>query len=198
MKTDIIAVTNQGGGIETALQQAELVAAYKQLNTNAAMQLRLLTEETMGMMRAIAGTANGSFWIEDEDDCFAIHLVVETVMDSVKREQLLAASTSGKNEASRGLMGKIRDLFDRIGENGEMPLFDSPIMLGTSAEMYGSYSWSLDKYREALVEYREKRGDAAEEAWDELEKSVVANVADEIKVSLRGNKAEMIIEKRFA
>ena len=44
----------------------------------------------------------------------------------------------------------------------------------------------------------EKGDAAAKDAWDELEKSVVKHVADDIKVSIRGREAEMIIMKKLA
>ena len=40
--------------------------------------------------------------------------------------------------------------------------------------------------------------EAARQAWDELEKSVVAHVADDVKVSIRGSVVEMTIFKKFA
>ena len=42
----------------------------------------------------------------------------------------------------------------------------------------------------------EKR-EGAEEAWDELEKSVIAHVADEVKISIRGYDVEMIVYKKI-
>ena len=37
----------------------------------------------------------------------------------------------------------------------------------------------------------------AEEVKDELEKSIVARLADDIRVGIRGDKAEVVIEKVF-
>ena len=36
------------------------------------------------------------------------------------------------------------------------------------------------------------------EAWDELEKSVIASVADDVIVGVKGRKADLIIVKNFA
>ena len=55
MKTDIIAVSARGDRLEAALKQADKVAAYKDMPPKSALQLRLLTEEMMGMMRSITG-----------------------------------------------------------------------------------------------------------------------------------------------
>jgi len=38
---------------------------------------------------------------------------------------------------------------------------------------------------------------AAKEAWDELEKSVVTHVADDIRVSIRNGNVEMVILKKM-
>ena len=67
MVTDVIVVSTQGNRMETALEQAEKVAAYKGLAKRDELQLRLLTEEMMGLVRSITGKKEGRFWIEDQD-----------------------------------------------------------------------------------------------------------------------------------
>ena len=63
MKTDKISVSSQGARMGAALEQADKVAAYKGLSAKNALHLRLLAEEMLGMMRSIAGEADGEFWI---------------------------------------------------------------------------------------------------------------------------------------
>jgi hypothetical protein len=108
MKTDVILISSEGSNMETALSQAEKIARYKELSPKNTLYLRLLTEETMSMVRAIVGSVSGEFWIEDDADVYTLHLRVNTLMDDKKKEQLISASTSGVNEATRGFMGKIR------------------------------------------------------------------------------------------
>ncbi len=112
MKTDIIVVSSKGERMEAALNQAEKVAAYKSLSPKNTLHLRLLTEEMMGMMRSITGETEGKFWIEDQDDEYRLHLQVKSRLSSEKREKLLSASSSGRNESAKGLMGRLRDFFD--------------------------------------------------------------------------------------
>ena len=112
MKTDIITVSSKGKQIEKALDQVEKVASYKGLSRKGALHLRLLTEEMMQMMRSITGEPEGEFWIEDKDGEYSLHLKVATRLSLEKREQLLEASTSGKNESARGIMGRLRAFFD--------------------------------------------------------------------------------------
>ena len=194
MKTDVILISSEGGNMETALSQAEKIARYKELSPKNTLYLRLLTEETMSMVRAIVGSVSGEFWIEDDADVYTLHLRVNTLMDDKKKEQLISASTSGVNEATRGFMGKIRAFFE---PTASMPMFSVGFSGGAPA-MYGSYAWSMEDYREQLRQYREQNKAGAQEAWDELEKSVVAHVADDVKVAIRGRTVEMILVKKLA
>ena len=50
---------------------------------------------------------------------------------------------------------------------------------------------------EVAARVREDDGEARK-AWDELEKSVVARVADDVKVSIRGRVVEMTLLKKMA
>ncbi len=201
MKTDVIVVTSRGAGMGTALEQAEKVAAYKGLSGKGALHLQLLTEETLGLMRSITGETEGRFWIEDEDGVYALHLSVVTNMTSDKREQLLSTASSGKNESARGFMGKLRDFFDR-GADDDVAAYTSPLLMSGMHEQSSTptldMEWSMLRYEQALTDGVQRREDDALEAWDELEKSVVGRVADEVKVSIRGRQVEMIILKKLS
>ena len=194
MKTDVITISSEGNNMEAALDQIERVSMYKKLSPKDAMSLRLLTEETMAMMRAIAGNVNGEFWVEDRDDIYELHLLVRTLIDEEMRKQLLSASSSGKNEATRGFMGKIRAFFEPASN---VPMFSAGFGGGVPL-MSETYSWSMEDYRDQLRQYQEKNQQKDQEAWDELEKSVVAKVADDVKVSIREKTVEMTIIKKLA
>lgn len=200
MKTDIITVSAKGKRMETALEQVEKVAAYKGLSPKAALHLRLLIEEMMSMMRSITGEPEGQFWIEDSEGEYQLHLRVATRLSIEKREQLLSVSASGKNESARGLMGRIREFFD-WGCDEDYDGFTSPLMLPDAFEQSSSpmldWEWSMRRY-ENMLSGRIAQDASAREAWDELEKSVVKHVADDIKVSIRGGSVEMIILKKLA
>ncbi len=199
MRTDIIEVSSWDDRIGTVLSHVEKMAVYKELPPKQTMHLRLLAEEMMSMMRSITRGMHGEFWIEDEDQVYELHLRVRTVMDSEKREQLLSAASSGKNESARGLMGRLRDFFDR-GADADVNAYTSPLMLGGMYEDSSTpalnWDWSLERYVEA---YRNDHHVTEEqkEAWDELEKSVVARVADDVLVSIRGGTVEMVIVKKM-
>ncbi len=208
MKSDVIAVSSGGEGMEEALRQTEDVASYKKLDKKNALHLRLLGEEMMGMLRSLTGETEASFWIEDnKQGVFELHLKTVTVMDAEKRGELLRVSTSGKNSAAKGIMGKIRDIFESMLAPDDLSppnyyesglqydgfdMTDDPMKLA----MISVTSWSLEQYRES-VKAEENSPDKAEE-WDELEKSIVANLADEVKIFINGNAVEMVIYKKIS
>lgn len=200
MRTDTIDVSGKQSAVEKALREAETVATYKKLSPKGALHLRLLTEELMGLMRSITGETQGTFWIEDDQGVYQLHLKTETRMSSVKRSKLLSSSTSGKNEAARGLMGRLRDMFDQDSDSDMLAL--SPMMSEgfyehSTASMV-DLEWSMMRYRSELEPHYLRNEAEAIEAWDELEKSVVAHVADEIKVFIRGDRVEIVIYKELA
>ena len=191
MKTDVIHVSGKGSQTSAALELVDKVAAYKNLSPKNALHLRLLTEEMMGMMRAITGDVNGEFWIETKSGGqFELHLSATTQMDPLKRSRLLAASTSGMNEANRGFMGKIRAFFE--------PVEDLPLVLDMGPEgTVSSLNWSMQAYQQRIKEYVDESRAGASQAWDELERSVVAHVADEVKVRIEGFNVKMTVYKKM-
>ena len=54
------------------------------------------------------------------------------------------------------------------------------------------------RYEQALAPSVSRKDQAALEAWDELEKSVVARVADDVKVFIRGATVELVLLKKLA
>ena len=187
--------------METALNQVDKVAAYKGLSPKDALHLRLLAEEMMAMMRSITGETQGKFWIEDEGGTYELHLQEATRMTSVKREKLLSTATSGKNESARTFMGKLRDFFER-GSDADIAAHTGPLMMPGMYEHSSTptldWEWSMTQYERALSSAVDRKDENALKAWDELEKSVVAHVADDVKVSIRNQVVEMTIIKKFA
>ena len=198
MKTDVITVSSKGAQMEAALIQVDKVAAYKEMNPKNALHLRLLTEEMMGLIRSITGDVTGQFWIEDENGVYELHLKTETAMNTLLREKLLEVSTSGQNKEATTFMGKLRDMFERSLEpdgTGRDPLMHSGMMTGsgvTSIDSAAAGVWSFSLYKSALA-----KGEGPQEDWDQLEKSIVANVADEVEIGIKDNQVEMVIYKKF-
>lgn len=210
MKTDTIELKGRDQEREQALLEAEKFAKYMELNPKTSLQIRLLVEEAIGMLSAISGNYQADFWMEGkkEDSC-QIHLKMMTEMSDKKRKDLIDASTSKKNDAYAGLTGKIREFFDRnlalydVADYAALDSFSgftlgmmtAPSFMGGSVEV-DQLIWSLSAYKSGVAEQKESN-DKAREAWDELEKSILGNIADDVRVSIKGNMAELTILKKM-
>ena len=106
-------------------------------------------------------------------------------------------------------MGKLRDIFERAldaSDASEMPdYYTQGYMIhgGLYASDPTAYSaamdiasWSMQKYRESVVD-EVKTSPEAREKWDELEKSIVVNIADEVRIAITDGKVEMAVYKKF-
>ena len=52
--------------------------------------------------------------------------------------------------------------------------------------------WSFSRYIDTVDEAQ-----VPKEEWDELERSIVKNIADDVQISISDNTVEMIIKKKF-
>ena len=204
MKTDVIAISPAGEGMAEALRQTEKAAAYQGLTPKESLRLRLLGEEMMGMLRTIVGEGRSNVWVEAEGKVFSLHLAAGTRINADMREELLKTATSGKNAAVKGFMSRLRDIFTQLVEPDSATIspadygfsyvdvasFDASLGVTTHGMLYG---WSMKEYKHAAEEHLAEEADK----WDELEKSITARLADEVKIFIRGNTVEMVIEKAF-
>ena len=53
-----------------------------------------------------------------------------------------------------------------------------------------SYAWSLQQYKQPIKK--------EEKSWDELEKSIITSLADDLIVGVKGRTAHVVIVKNFA
>ena len=206
MASKKIMVRNDGYGMEEVLSLAEEMAAKYMLNEKKAMHLRLLSEEMMAMLRSVVGNVVAEYWIEETDDIISlleIHLSADTRMYKQHMRELISVSSSGENYANKGILGKIRMLFTAAftPENAYVDEIASQMygvsQMDVNGAMIGNASmyWSLNQYRNGVKEDLANTAQpaGAKEAWDELEKSVIANLADEVKVGIRGKHVDLIV-----
>jgi len=202
MRSDIIHVKSNGEGIKEALQEAESVAAYKGLSEKNAGYLRLLTEELTGMIRSLSNVyedVDTLFYIEDHDKKFTVTVTKKIFMTSEIREKLLAFATTGSNSAVKGIMSRIRDIFVRAMEpmdEGTVGVDVASVIFPfeESSPMAAIYPetnlWSLTQYREAVNNKEDNKED-----MEELERSIVANIADEVKVFIQNDQVKVVAYK---
>jgi hypothetical protein len=204
MKTEIVSIFSSGDGRNEALELAERTGAYCGLDNKSVLRLRLLSEELIELIRSLSEDLRGDFWLETKDKNVEIHLKTEIPMDLQTRNELLAVSSSGKNSAAKGLIGKIREMIaiktlpedpdSKYMEQQALGLLSLGYQMGTYGA--GTYSWSMNTYI-SQIDKADFNIDETKEAKDELEKSIVANLADEVKVNIVNSDVEATIYKSF-
>jgi hypothetical protein len=178
MKSDVVIIDNQGHGYNEALLETKKTCEYTGLNAKDSIRLQLCTEELLSMARSITGEMKASFWIEYEQKQYELHLSTETVMDKEKRDLLIAASTSRKNEAANSFLGKLRDMFE--------------------SAMAGSPDRGDELPEDAMDDLANHVVECTDEEWDGYEQSTLRHLADTIKIGIVGGKVDMTVIKSFA
>ena len=207
MKSDIINIQSDLGGSEEAMATAERFSSYNGFTGRDARHIRLLTEELVSMVHGIMEGLNAELWFEsektDEGTLCRICLCAQKSVDARQEEHFLSVASSGKNENARGILGKIREVFRVSAQYPHTGIYLTEYAAanswyamgagrgGISREYANERMWSLMNYRESL----EKEKDTDTEEWDELEKSIIAKLADDVKVWLRSDTTEVVIEK---
>ena len=112
IRTEELYIDNTDEKATAAIAVADEFIKSLVLDKKQAMHIRLLAEETIGMVRAMTVNFEAYFWLEKENDEYRVKLNVRTDMSKEKKEELLSLSTSGENVAVKGFMGKIREMIE--------------------------------------------------------------------------------------
>lgn len=207
MKSNICKLNKDLTCLEAVLAEVEKVTTYNALEDKKALRIRLLAEELCGMLPGLIENFSGEFWSENEGDNYELHVELKADDMSIDlRDELISVSKSGKNAAAKGIMGKIRavaetmllvasdptlqtlpagEFYDYHGYNMGFG-YIAPEM---EAELGCIYTWSLFNYKTAVED--------KEDEYAELERSIVAKLADDIIVGVRGKNVEIVVKKSF-
>jgi hypothetical protein len=199
MKSNVCKIVKGTSDLDVILKESEKVAEYNELSHKQALQLRLLCEEVDGMLPHMIGEFEGDFWIEFTDGVCKVCVSIQIPdFNAGKKSELIRVARNQKNAAAVGIVGRIRNAIENFLLSEEnMAALDASseafyLATGYSEGVDYSYLWSLEQYRSMVN--KEENG----EGWDELEKSVIASVADDVIVGIKGHRADIIIVKKFA
>lgn len=178
--------------------EAEKVANYNNLDEKSALRLRLLAEELICMLPPLLIYGEGSFWIENDGNDYELHLYVQP-KDPVDFDvnKLLSLSSTGKNAEAKGIIHRLTVALQLMMKKRAKQAKDDP---------YGSFKAGVSDYDEnqiwSLVDYKnglnsEVSEPEQKEQWDELEKSIIANLADDVTVGIIGGKIHIVVKKSF-
>ena len=195
MKSEVYKITEDGASLGILLKESEKTASYANLNKKQTIKLRLLAEEMITMLPELLSFNKGEFWTECNGKTVELHvsLVPYENLTAEKREKILSVSSDGKNAAEKGIISKIKIAVEFMLIDYENCYSSAPAFFayGVGGDINARPGiWSLDTYRN-------KAKKDNDEKWDELEKSIIANIADDVIVGLQENKVEITVKKSF-
>ncbi|MEG0571334.1 MAG: hypothetical protein RR497_06795 [Oscillospiraceae bacterium] len=152
--------------------------------------LRLLTEEMFSMCKELLSTDTLDFALKREDGCCVLCVRTKTQVNETAKEQFLSVSSDGKNAANQGLKGVLVSVLEAFSYNSNPALYGASWACGMQP-MTGRYPlvWTLSQYMETAP------SEKIHADWDGMEKSIIANFADDVSIGVRNNKLEMTVTK---
>ena len=195
MQSNVCRIEKGSTQMDHIFRECEKVAKYNELNGKQALRLRLLCEELVNMLPSIVSNFSGEFCIENQGNDYELRMNVSVDgMDVETRSRLIKVSKNNRNASVVGITGKIRAVFDYMAMSSGDPVMSPASRYGFSTNIDFSQIWSLRQYQDGV---REDSGEGSEE-WDEFERSIIASVADDVLVGVKGNCVSIIIKKTFA
>ena len=199
MKSNVCKIEKGSHDLEMILRESEKVAVYNELTHKQTLQMRLLCEEIDGMLPQIVDDFDGRLWIEFEEGVCKVNVSLQVAgLTTGKKEKLIDLAKNKKNAEAVGILGKIRSkvedffLADDTTLDYTMCAGQFHLATGYNDGVDYYYIWSLNQYRTSINKEEQA------EKWDELEKSVIASVADDVMVGVKGNQVHIVIVKKFA
>lgn len=160
--------------VKKILAESNRMARRVGVNSKEEMHIVLLTEEMISVLPHLIEYGSGKFWIDVTDDLFELHLRVTPKASGKK------ARNVGDN-AKKTLMGRVLGVFDKAASKKNEHGADEDT------------SWSLGSYIENL---KQQDPGKKREEWDEMEHSILANIADDVVVKAEGSDVDLIIFKK--
>ena len=198
MRSNVCKIENGTKDLAAILTESEKVAVYNELTHKQTLQLRLMCEEIDGMLPKIVDNFNGDLWIDFENGVCKVNIELRFEKFTIeKKDGLIGISKDKKNAAATGITGKIRSAIeDVLWDEDSLRALERTenfyYLSDVHDRMDYSYFWSLEEYRSTV------RSNERPEEWDELEKSVIASVADDIIVGVKGKNANIVFVKNFS
>ena len=182
------------GAIRRNAEAEEILRAFAEkagISGKAFQHMSLLTEEIMGMANHLLKNFEGEIWLEDRPGGYAILLEAD-----------VQESTEEIPGYPRGFMAKIAEMlncsymFEDVDEMPErlaelLPDYMSYGIREEGRAPVWAGVWSLSAYRQNL-ENRLRTPETGAEL-EELEKSIVAQLAEEVTIGIQGHKIRLVV-----
>ena len=173
---------------ELAKQMVEEYAVGLPINHRERLRLCLLIEEALGMIYGIIDQADGEIWIDGWGAETRIRIDVSAKPNAEQQEALNAIAGNGAAGSGRSFMrtlgGLILDSMHHVKGRVKGVLGRGIIEDGAEES-----EWSLKAYRDHL----DGGDEDSRQALEDLERSIVAHIADDVILRMRGGQVSLLI-----
>lgn len=170
----------ENGDIKDLLSEVDRFTEAQTITKKEKTRIRLLTEEAIGVLKATVKEGRGELKIEPTENEYVISVAIDTpCISDDSREKLIETSSGSKNEFYQGFTGKIRQAIEW--------LTNTESSAAASAAPAGYSMGFIDTSRGTLWSYQQFKKNIApdnKDKWDELERSVLSKLANEILVGV--------------
>ena len=180
VRSSIVNVTSSGRNEDDALAMTERLSADSGLTKNDRLHLRLLAEELISLLQSAKGDLAAEYYLEVSGQDYELHLNADVELTPEMKNIFISSRSKDGNE-TKGLMGRIRQI---VGS-------------ALISKKESTISWSLNDYRREIEQELKSKDNESLGTGDELEKSIIANLADDVKVKIDGNNVEITVYKKF-
>ncbi len=203
-----IAVGNGAALTGEVMDLAEAFVKGLDLDQKSALRMRLLTEEVLEMLKSIVDDFSGLFWLEADGRECRICIDGTAEVDIAAEGNLISVSKDGKNAAVKGFTAKLTQFvrhhkeylarLNELLELGGAAYADDYLYLGAIHPRVDASAvmWTMTDYKKFLLDDANAAEQVAADR-DELEKSILANLADDVKVGVKEDRIQITVVKKL-
>ena len=208
MRSEKIHLKSGGKDVSKILELIESFSYELDLDDRNMLRIRLLGEELVGLVNSMDLEFDAEFWMEYDNVDDMLHLDLRTLVNPARQKEFLALSKSDPKKP-KGIMARIKGIVQNmmvsIDEADQLQLASTQ---GVPYAMYGMMDaessrvidsamvWSLQRYRSS-VDQNVKNDEEAITGHDDLEKSVIANIADDVSVGIKDSRVSLVVTKKL-
>lgn len=183
------------GTDESLVQAVEEAARYadsENLSKKTRFLIRLLSEELLTLIKGMENVRDAEFLVERRDADYELVFRANETITLDQQGVLISVASSGKNDAYTGIGGILRHVMDSMMNislkrtDGDAEPDPMNATIGRSSD---GLQWSYRVYQEQEEEHEHPTPsfDGGDVPQDAISKSMLANLSDDIKISIRNN-----------
>lgn len=191
MKSDVYTVEKNLSNISVVLDKLEFIAQASDMDERSKHYFRLLAEELVLSVTRILPQSRLLISVESDDKAFYTQLTAKASIFEEEREKLIAISSSGKNALPKGFFGKLAYFMNTMYDPntpGATFLTHASDGMFLTADFGAVYSPAENSYNWSYADFKKQ---AQPDELDGIEKRLIENCADDVRVCAQYNEVTL-------